>query len=85
MQALELLRLVKRQVSGRATLNSEEIKLVVTIAIEPCLVKPPTIICFTQQLTVQRHMTYLYQTVLIPIQKGADNTKIYKLLLVAIQ
>jgi len=49
---------------------------IVTIPIEPCLVKLPTIICFTQQLTVQRHMTYLYLTVLILIQRGADNTKI---------
>jgi len=45
-------------------------KTIVTIAIEPCLVKLPTIICFTHQLTVQRHMTYFYLTVLILIQKG---------------
>ena len=44
----------------------------VAIMIEPCLVKLPTIIYFTQQLTVQRHMTHSY---LIRIQKGADNTK----------
>jgi len=62
-------------------MHNNYVYIVVTITIKPCLVKLPTTICFTQQLTVQRHMTHLYLTVLqkVPI------LQIYKLSLVAIK